>query len=375
MDSQVSLARCRDYEEKRVEESVQRIVDLLGGIGTFVRPGATVLIKPNLLSPKPAEAAVNTHPAIVGAVLKLVLEAGGHPVIGDSPGLGSAKKNAARCGLDKIARDFDAPIVEFKESVPVAKVREGGFPLELAGEALQADAIINLPKLKTHGQVLMTLGVKNMFGCVIGRRKVQWHLKAGINRDAFARMLVDIYTALSPSLTLIDGIVGMDGNGPGSGTPKSFGIIAASHDAVALDTVIMNLIGVEPFQLPTLRAAKELGVGETDLNKIQIIGEKIEQFQIQGLKIPESADLEFRLPDFLKGMLKDSLSAFPEPDPKLCNLCRVCIEACPQKVIEIKEESLKIDTRHCIRCFCCQELCPQGAMKTRQGWVLKLLTK
>jgi uncharacterized protein (DUF362 family)/Pyruvate/2-oxoacid:ferredoxin oxidoreductase delta subunit len=375
MKPQVVLARCQDYEQKRVEESVDRILVPLGGIGTFVHPEDTVLIKPNLLAPKASATAVNTHPVVVGAILKAVIRAGGRPFIGDSPGLGNARKNAERCGLEKVAADLNVPIVEFKESVPIGKIREGGFPLELSGEALRADVIINVPKFKTHGQMLLTLGVKNMFGCVVGKRKAQWHLKAGVNRDAFASMVVQICAALSPDLTLIDGIVGMEGNGPGSGTPRNMGILAASRDPVALDTVMMDLIGIDPFRLATLRAAKESGIGETDLDRIEIQGEKIERLRIRDLKIPDSSDLEWTLPDFLMGILKDSISAYPEPDPKMCQLCHVCIKACPQRVIEARGSRLKIDTRHCIRCFCCQELCPHGAMKTRQGWLLRLLRK
>lgn len=375
MTADVALARCEDYQQERVEESVSRVLDLLGGIRAFVRPDDTVLVKPNLLAPKASTTAVNTHPAVVEAVLKAVIGVGGRPVIGDSPGLGSSRKNAARCGVARVAGELGVPVVEFTESVSIGKTREKGFPLELSGEALRADAIINLPKFKTHGQVLLTLGVKNMFGCVIGKRKAQWHFKAGVNRDAFAGMLVQIYAALSPCLTLIDGIVGMEGNGPGSGRPRSLGILAASRDAVALDTVLMHLAGMDPLRLPTLRAARRLGIGETGMEQIRIQGEALEDLRISGLKLPDSADLEWKLPDFLIGLLKDSLSAYPQSDPKLCQLCNVCVEACPQQVIEVREDRLKIDTRHCIRCFCCQELCPHGAMKTRQGWLLALRRK
>jgi len=375
MTTQVALTSCQDYEEAAVETSVRNLLDLLGGIGAFVHPGDSVLIKPNLLAPKPSGSAVNTHPAVVRAVLKQVLKAGGRPVIGDSPGLGSAKKNAVRCGIDKIARDLEVPIIEFRKSVLVGKAGKSGFPLELAEEALNANVIINLPKLKTHGQVLMTLGVKNMFGCVIGIRKAQWHLKAGVNRDAFAKMLVEIYTTLSPALTLMDGIVGMEGNGPGSGTPRPIGLLAASADAVALDAVIMHLMGMDPLRLPTLRSAKKLGVGEVSLNRIEILGEKAGKIGIRDFKWPESADLEWRIPDFVMKMLKKSLSAYPESDPTLCKQCEVCVKACPQQVIKIEGDHLRIDTRRCIRCFCCQELCPHGAMKTRQGWLLKRIKK
>jgi uncharacterized protein (DUF362 family)/Pyruvate/2-oxoacid:ferredoxin oxidoreductase delta subunit len=375
MPSVVSIKGCSDYREAKVEECIRTLINLLGGIERYVRAGETVLIKPNLLATKRKEEAVNTDPAVVRAVLKLVLEAGAKAIIGDSPGVGSAPKNAARCGISEVAEEFGIPILDFQESVAVGKIRQGGFPLEVAGEALTADAIVNLPKLKTHGQMLMTLGVKNLFGCVVGKRKIQWHLKAGVNREAFARMLVELYTCLSPTLTVIDGILGMEGNGPGSGTPRQFGILAASADTVALDAVVMELMGLKPAGLATLRVAREMGVGETSLKNIRIVGDGIETLRVHDLKVPESSELEWVIPDFLVGLLKNSLSAYPESDPKLCDLCRICVKACPQQVISVEKKRIRIDTRHCIRCFCCQELCPKGAIKTRQGWLLRLMKK
>ncbi len=373
MSASVSIISCRDYEDAAVEAAFGRLLAPLGGMGRFVKPGESVLIKPNLLATKPRDKAVNTDPSVIRVIVKRVLDAGGRPFIGDSPGIGTARKNADRCGIGAVADALGVPIVEFATSLSIGKTRQDGFPLEVAEEARIADAVINVAKLKTHGQVLMTLGVKNMFGCVVGRRKVQWHLKAGVKRDAFARMLVQIYEALNPRLTVMDGIVGMEGNGPGSGVPRPFGILGASPDAVALDTVIMSLMGLVPSRLPTLRAAAELGVGETRLDRIALLGEDPETLRIGDLRLPESADLEWIRPDFLLGPLKRSLTAYPEPERTQCNLCRVCVEACPEQVIDVAADRLNIDTRNCIRCFCCQELCPQGAMKTRQGWLLKRL--
>ncbi len=373
--STVSITSCRAYEQAYVEAAFDHLLASLGGMDQFVKPGESVLIKPNLLATKARNKAVNTDPSVIGAIARRVLDAGGKPFIGDSPGVGTARKNADRCGIGAVADALGVPILEFSTSLSIGKTRQGGFPLELAEAARNADAIINVAKLKTHGQMLMTLGVKNMFGCVVGRRKVQWHLKAGVNRDAFASMLVQIYEALKPRLTVLDGIIGMEGNGPGSGTPRPFGILGASSDAVALDTVIMSLMGLLPSRLPTQRAAEALGVGETSLERITILGEDPETVRISDLRIPESADLEWIIPDFVLRPLKKSLTAYPEPEPTACNLCRVCVEACPEQVIQVAADRLRIDTRRCIRCFCCQELCPQGAMKTRQGWLLKRLQR
>ncbi|NOY52818.1 MAG: DUF362 domain-containing protein [Deltaproteobacteria bacterium] len=375
MSPVVAIRKCTSYARYEVEKAVHRLFHDSGGIEQHIRPGMSVLIKPNLLAPRKREEAVNTDPAVVRAVLKEVLRTGAKAVIGDSPGLGKAVKNADRCGIGAVAAEFGVPIIEFRDSIVVGKTREGGFPLELAREALEAEVIINLPKLKTHAQMLMTLGVKNLFGCVVGKRKLQWHFKAGVNREAFARMLVEIYAALKPALTLIDGIVGMEGNGPGSGTPKPFGILAASTDAIALDTVIMTLMGMKPSRLATIRAAGGINAGETSLKKIEVRGDSMESLRIPDLEVPQSSDLEWPLPGFLRKILKSSFTAYPEPDPKQCNLCRICLEACPQQVIFVEKEQLAINTRRCIRCFCCQELCPRGAMKTRQGWLLKRLQK
>jgi uncharacterized protein (DUF362 family)/Pyruvate/2-oxoacid:ferredoxin oxidoreductase delta subunit len=373
MPVSVSVLRCKSYQHQRIEASVRKAIDLLGGIQAFVAPGESVLIKPNLLANKTKDKAVNTDPGVVRAVARIVIGAGGKPFIGDSPGIGSARKNADRCGIGHVAEELGIPIVEFDESVDVGKTKEGQFPLEVAAAALKAEKIINLPKLKTHGQMLMTLGVKNMFGCVIGKRKIQWHFKAGVNRAAFARMLVEIHRTLSPQLTLIDGVVGMEGNGPGSGAPRQFGLIAASADAVALDAVVMHLMGLEPLRLPTLSEADKMGVGVTSMSEISLLGDPVEKLRVDRLRLPESADLEWGIPDFLIGPVKNSLTAFPEPDQKICNLCRVCLEACPQEAISVERNRLNLNTRNCIRCFCCQELCPQGAMKTRQGWLLRLV--
>jgi len=371
----VSLASCPDYDPDRVQAAVDRVVEPLGGMAALVQPGQRVLLKPNLLAPKPAASAVNTHPQVVAAVARRVLQAGARPVIGDSPGLGSARKNAGRCGLLAEAKALGVPVLEFADSVAVGKTRQEGFPLELAREVLEADAVINLPKLKTHSQLLMTLGVKNLFGCVVGKRKIQWHLKAGVDREAFARMIVEIYAAVRPVLTLVDGIVGMEGDGPGSGRPVRLGMVAASRDAVALDAVLMDRLGMDPERLPTLRAARRLGIGTADPSAVTLAGEVPPRPGRPRIRLPRSADLEWRLPGFLLKRLKDALSATPQPQPDLCRLCGVCQEACPEQVISVRDQKLVIDTRRCIRCFCCQELCPQQAVTIYHPWLGRLILR
>lgn len=238
-DRRVAALECREYDDEEVYGTIRAAVDLLGGIKEFVRPGERILIKPNLLAGKPAEAAVTTHPSVVGAVIRLVKEAGATPVVGDSPGIGSAVKIAEKCGIADACRTYGAELLELKTLVKVENPGGHTFKrLEVAQEALEVDGIINVAKLKTHAQMFLTLGVKNLFGCVPGKRKPQWHLSAGVDNAHFAGMLLDLHNMLSPRLTVMDGIVGMEGNGPGSGTPRPLGYLFASANAVTMDAVI-----------------------------------------------------------------------------------------------------------------------------------------
>ena len=196
-EKRVAILKCRSYDRTELYAKVCESVELLGGMGSFVSPGERILLKPNLLAEKPAEAAVTTHPAVVEAVISLVKEAGATPVVGDSPGLGSATKNANRCGIGDVCRATGTEFVEFTEAVMVENPASHTFKrLEIAREVLDVDGIINLPKLKTHVQMNLTLGVKNLFGCVPGKRKPQWHLTAGIDSLHFAAMILDLYLYL-----------------------------------------------------------------------------------------------------------------------------------------------------------------------------------
>src|SRR3990172_2744264 len=272
--SKVVLKRCPDYDIERVYQSIAESIELLGGISSFINKGERVLLKPNLLSAKPIEKAVTTHPAVIEAVIRIVKDAGANPFIGDSPGIGSAGQVAAKSGIKEVAERCGVDIVNLSDGVLIENDKGKVFKrFDVSRMAFEADAIINIPKLKTHAMMTMTLGVKNLFGCVPGKRKVSWHFEAGHDKMAFAKMLVELYTLLSPSLTILDGIVGMEGDGPGSGSPREMGIVAASGDAVALDLVVSRMVGLKREELPTTMAALELGAGETDIEKIEVLGD------------------------------------------------------------------------------------------------------
>ena len=373
MKSTVSIVKCQNYDEDEVLRGLQKAIGLLGGIGQFVQKGNRVLLKPNLLYGKAPEKVVTTHPSIVKGMIKIVREAGGVPFIGDSPGVGGLRRTAEKAGIKGVADEMNCPLVEFDRPVLSTKGVGTQFKqLEIDQAVLDVDVIINLPKWKTHGQTLLTLGVKNLFGCIPGPRKALWHLRAGDNHKLFAQVLVDLYQAVKPPLTVLDGIVGMEGNGPNSGRPIPLGLILASNDALSIDQVVCDLLGISRRALPTNRVAFEQGIGR---DGIEVLGERVEDVKIPHFQFPPLSGADWSLPGFVRRALKNALSTKPVMEEGKCVLCNRCVEICPSKALERKEKGLIFDYGKCIRCFCCQEICSEGAITVEPGWALKLITK
>src|SRR4030042_4739334 len=371
METTVSIIKCQTYDEMEVLSGLRRAIDLIGGIQTFVKRGDRVLLKPNLLYGKAPEKAVTTHPSIIRGIIQIIREEGGFPFLGDSPGMGSALGVAERAGIKKIADAMGCPIVEFNRPV-LAKERKGRIfkNIEIDQAIFEADVVINLPKWKTHAQMLLTLGVKNLFGCIPGPRKALWHLKAGEDRKTFAQMLVDIYHIIQPGLTILDGIIGMEGNGPNSGRPIPLGLILASGDSLSLDQIVCDLLGILRKSLLTNRVAFEQGI---EMGSIDVLGEKVEEVKISNFEFPTLFQMDWGLPRFLSKALKNTLTSKPMIDQQICNVCDQCAKICPPKALARKEKKLVFDYGRCIRCFCCLEVCPEGAISIKPGWALKLI--
>lgn len=370
--SDVSLVRCADYDRDRVLSAVRRAIDLLGGIEVFVKPGERVLIKPNLLKGSHPRDAVTTHPEIVRAVIRLVHDRGGRAAVGDSPGLGDLRHVCEKSGLLQVIREEGADLVQMDEAVTIKN--NGQFHhFEIARAVQEADAVINLPKLKTHGMMTISGAVKNLFGCVPGRRKVQWHFNAGVNRAAFARMLVELSALIKPRLTIMDAVLGMEGNGPGSGDPRVVGLVLAGADPVSVDLVSGTIVGADPACLPVISAAAEAGIGETRVDRINLRGERLESVLLKGFRLPPSEHTEWRLPEWVRRLLKQALTTRPEINHGECILCGICRDHCPQAAIRDSGNEMAIEYRDCIRCFCCQEFCPHGAVSVGRGWALRII--
>jgi len=280
--TRVSLVRCPDYDPQRVRRAVKQLVDALGGMGAFVRPGDRVLLKPNLIVPRPAEAAVTTHPEVVRAVALEVLAAGGRPFVGDSPAFSSALSAARASGIEKVAKEIGMEVADLGRRPRSRQIDALGHfqRASFGARALEADAIINLPKIKAHGQTAMSLGVKNMFGAVAGKRKAFFHFRNGDDPARFGRLLVAVCRHLAPALTISDAVVALERSGPTRGDPRRVGLLAASADPVAVDRVILEVLGVDPGAVPYIRAASDLGYGAGSLAEIDVVGEAIETVRV-----------------------------------------------------------------------------------------------
>jgi uncharacterized protein (DUF362 family) len=377
----VSIVRCDGYENETVYGRVKQAVDFVGGIGAFVSRDDRVLIKPNLLVAKTPDRAALTHPAVLEAAIRLVLEAGAKPLVGDSPALGSARACAEKGGFSPVLKKYGVPLLAC-EKPAIVKSPDAAFKtFEVAKDALEVDAIINLPKLKTHGQMVMTMAVKNTFGLVPGVRKTQWHLRVGNKPAHFARMLVDLHYRVAPVLSIMDAVTAMEGNGPGSGDPVDLGLIIAGADASAIDAVSCGIVGLDPSLLYTLVEAKKARLGITDLSRIAVRGERIEDVSVTGFHFPPTGPVITAMPAALSRIARRILTPRPVIIPETCTRCGRCEKICPARAITGPPPSrrraamppgrMAIDYSACIRCFCCQEICPEGAVTIRTGWFIR----
>jgi uncharacterized protein (DUF362 family)/ferredoxin len=372
MNNKVSLQQLTTYNAAEVSSALEALLQPLGGMKAFVQPGQKVLLKPNMLAGKDPAKAVTTHPAIVRAVIRQVQAAGGSVSLGDSPGIGSPETVARKCGLLAVVEETGAQFARFEESVRISSSGGTFRELEVARDILEADIIINLPKLKTHQMMGLTGAVKNMFGAVVGLRKPRLHLQAGTDKAFFALMLLELCERLSPSLSIVDGIVAMEGDGPGSGDPVTVGALLAGTSPLAIDTVATELVGFHPQQVWTQQQALNTRRPHARRDELEIVGAKLDDLRVANFRPAKTTDVDFGLPQFLKSRLTNSLSARPQPDRNKCQLCHVCVSHCPPQAMRIIDQRLIIDYQRCIRCFCCQELCPHAALITEQGLLLRL---
>lgn len=299
----VSLIRAASYEQQFLRASLETLLKPLGGMAAFVKKGDRVLLKPNLLTSGRVGKECITRPELVYTVAQLVQEVGGQPFFGDSPAFGSARGVAVANGYLPMMEELNLPVVEFYAQRYETVSREFNH-LRLCKEAMDADVVINLPKVKSHSQLTLTMGVKNLFGCVPGKMKAWWHMEAGKDENRFGEMLVETARAINPDLTIVDGIIGHEGNGPSGGEPRQLNVLAASSDVFALDRAIVEILHVNPAIVPTVAAAKRLGlVGE--LSEIHFPHLQPLELQVTDWKLPDALmPIDFGVPRVIKSTFK-----------------------------------------------------------------------
>jgi len=372
--AKVVLKRVHRYDEGEIRSSVAEAIAAIGSLRALVRPGAKVFVKVNHLSPpSPPERGIITHPAFTGAVLSVLKEVTPHITVGDdlhpsSPDgfeVSGYRKMCARLGI----RLINLREIGFKRVEITGKVLNEVY---LAQALLEADVIVNLPKLKTHSLTLLTGAVKNLYGAIPGGLRTAYH---GQYKDPteFNQVLVDIFAAARPHLTIMDGIVAMEGAGPANGVPREVGVILASQDGVAVDAVAARIIGLDPLAVPTIRCAHERGVGRGVMSEIEIVRDQlphVSPFRLPPLPVGEIVG---RAPRFLTRFLTGQLSARPQVVRRSCVGCGACARICPTGAATVAKGKARIDRRTCIRCMCCHEACRFDAIALQRSALGHLL--
>ena len=367
----VAMARCATYEPGDVSRAVGEVLGHLGGMSRFISPGEKVLLKPNLLSAKEPERAITTHPAVIEAVIKEVREAGGEPSMGDSPGgaLRGIERLWRNTGLKDLSERTGTPLINFEASGS-SEVAGELRSYMIARAVLDADAIIGLPKMKTHVLTLYTGCIKNMFGVIPGFGKSRLHSTAP-RPVPFSRHLVDVYSLVRPRLHIMDAVVAMEGNGPSGGSPRTVGAIIGGSDPVAVDTVVAGMMGYRDGQVSTIRFAAKKGLGTARREDIEIVGEDPANFDLEGFELPGTTMLNL-IPGPIVKALRPWIWVYPEMSKERgcrAEACALCVRSCPVDAIEMTETGPVVDRKKCVECLCCHEVCPEDAVEVRLSWL------
>lgn len=344
-------------------EKVAQAVDRAFEIFPLDLKGKRILLKPNVLRGSDAKEGIVTNPAVLRAVVEKVETMGPAAIlVGDNPGLisyGANEESFKKTGLMEAAKGHYVNIGDDSVKVPF---NPDFMPhVSVSRIVLETDVLISLPKFKTHGLTVMSGAIKNCYGFLPGAQKARLHRAAG-TPERFREMLVDVFRIRVPDLFIVDAIVGMEGNGPASPDLRDIGLILASDNAVAMDGVISTMMGCAPEGLRFLRKAKEMGLGDYDLAKIEIIGELR---KLPGFKLPPLSGDSIDQNKDVQEFLRQRTLMRPKADPQLCTGCGTCVDQCPEKALSMHDRTPQVDASACITCFCCQEVCPEKAITLR----------
>lgn len=368
--SVVSVMQCESYEQKKIDLAVQASIKNIVNLENLIEPGTRVHVKPNLLTAKTPDKGATTHPSLVQSVVEMVQKLGADVTIGDSPAGRSRpiEEYWEKTGMAGVARKTGAKLVQF-EKKGVRKFEINGNEYFIAKAVTEADVVINVCKMKTHNLTLFTGAIKNMFGSIPGFQKSEYHKQAHKAKD-FSKIVAEIFSAVRPQINIMDAVEIMEGNGPSGGAVKPLGLILASTDAVALDTIAAHLMGFEDGEIFTTEFVYEMGLGEKNIEKILIKGAGITNFTGKEFALPTNRYLNY-VPSSLVRVLGKFIWVRPRPDEEKCQRCGACIAICPTSAMTSDEGFPVIDYTKCISCFCCDEACPHNAIDQQASWLAR----
>jgi uncharacterized protein (DUF362 family)/Pyruvate/2-oxoacid:ferredoxin oxidoreductase delta subunit len=376
----VSITQSKTYEQDEVKRAVYECLDNIPGIKSRIKDGSRVLLKANLLKKNVPDDAVTTHPAVVEAIVRYLQEAGAKVIIGDSPGGPFNVKRLNNIykvsGMTQVAENTGCELNYDTSAVDIINEEAQKLKqMKIIKIAKDVDFIVSAAKFKTHGMMLYTGAVKNLFGVIPGLIKAEYHFKMN-NAENFAHHLVDICEYIKPVFTIIDAIEGMEGDGPSAGEKRHVGLLLASESSYALDTVGAHIMGIQPLEVPTVKIAKERGIFSGELKDLLVKGLQLEDIQVPPFKLPGSLRKSLvsgRVPQFVENFLINALRAQPVFNYDICISCGECARGCPAKIIDTSSGKPKLDRNKCISCFCCHELCPKKAVYIKKHWLHRLL--
>lgn len=376
----VSIRECNDYIYEDIKTSFNKMIEDIGGLEKYIKRGSKVLIKLNLLMKKRPEEATTTHPLVLKALAEELLKLDCEVIVGDSPGGPYTERILngiyKACGIEEIANELN---IKLNYDISEAKVenKEGKILkyLTVIKPVEDVDHVISLCKLKTHVMATYTGGVKNLFGVIPGMAKAEYHFKMPDLKD-FTDALVDICEYVKPTLTIMDGIIGMEGEGPSAGIPRKVGLLIGSSNPYALDVVGCKIINLDPKTVPTVQRSLERKLLKEDFSDIIIVGEKLEDKIIKDYRIPKNRNINFfkgKMPKILEQYVTLFFTPKPAIRYKDCVKCGECARVCPAKTIDMNDKGPDINLNSCIRCYCCHELCPKKAIDIKRPFVFRYI--
>lgn len=368
--TEVAFARCPDYGEELRPALEKVFAPQLAAYGDL--HGKAVMLKPNLLSYRGEKDIISVHPRFILETAKMFLDHGAKRVaVLENPAVQSAPAILRAMGIADELKRLNVECANFADYRSVTPPEAARFrSIELAQEYLGFDAVADLAKAKTHAMMTLTLCVKNLFGFVSGKSRLGWHLAAGQDFGRFADLLLDLYLTVRPQFNFLDAVTGMEGNGPGSGTPVDLGFLAGSADALALDAAVAPRLGVN--DLLTVERARARGI----LPEFAAVGDVPE---VRAIKLPDPPTVAnswgLTLPPVLRHAMRQYLISRPKLDPAKCVGCGLCAKMCPPQSLRIVGGKAKFRLANCIRCYCCQEHCPKGAITPIRPWTMRAAGK